>query len=274
MDPLTTGMIAGGISEVGNLLGLGSLGGSTRKQARKLEEAGVAHSQLYRTMGLGHPEGIGVYLYLGGQPAMLANVFESEEAAQNYIDNLPYPYKQNVKAMPVSATGAAGEYQPYKEAGLKGLEEYTSAVTGEGYEGFKTSPGYQWLVDEMMRQTNRGQIAEGAYGGRRDAALMERAQGLASQEFDKYLNNLQSLISIGQNATGALENLRYGYETNALNTRMGGVQAGAELSSQAIPAKSALLSTAFNLPQNIYDIYTQGKQTQSLEKIASSFSVK
>jgi hypothetical protein len=77
-----------------------------------------------------------------------------------------------------------------------------NATGGTPYGGFETSPGYEW-------QLGQGQDAINALAGARGGLVSGRTlqdlatynQGLASQEWDKYLSRVGGLVDTGMNAS-------------------------------------------------------------------------
>ena len=146
---------------------------------------------------------------------------------------------------------------PYRDAGQQGLDAQMSALGfGEdGYnpdplpdysiealsEGFETSPGYQFMVDEMMRSVENSAAGRGMLqSGPTLKALQRNASGIASQEYYNYLNqsrqsnydtensqqrrigNLQQLASMGQNSAAQTGQAGMSAAANAGNMRMSG----------------------------------------------------
>lgn len=107
---------------------------------------------------------------------------------------------------------AAGAYGD--AIGLGGQEGYDRAV-----ESFRAGPGYQFAVDQgteaALRAASRtGNIASGNTA----IAISDRAQGLADQEYQRYLDNLFRASGQGLQATGqqagfisGLGDLEYGH---------------------------------------------------------------
>lgn len=80
---------------------------------------------------------------------------------------------------------------------------------------FQHSPGYQYAMDEALRQTNQANAARGLLeSGRGQRNLVQTAQGLAmqdyynwwdrlSQNYENYQNRLANLASAGMGASGS-----------------------------------------------------------------------
>jgi hypothetical protein len=70
--------------------------------------------------------------------------------------------------------------------------------------GFYTSPGYQFRLSEGQKAIERGAAARGRlFSGAALKATENYAQGVASDEWGRYVAGLQSLAGVGQSATGS-----------------------------------------------------------------------
>lgn len=112
------------------------------------------------------------------------------------------------------------DFQPYIDAGAYGIGRYMQ----EAEQGFNLpefqqpteqdmmlDPGYQFRLNQGIEATTRALTKSGqAWGGRRGIALMDYAQGLASQEYGNVYNR-------------ALQNYQtnYGRRTDILNRYAG-----------------------------------------------------
>jgi hypothetical protein len=87
--------------------------------------------------------------------------------------------------------------------GFGGDQTNTQQMT-KGYKGFRTSPGYQFRVDEAMKGIERSAAARGMrLSGATMDAVQRRVQGVAEGEFENYANRLSALAGVGQTATQA-----------------------------------------------------------------------
>lgn len=110
------------------------------------------------------------------------------------------------------AGGAAGGpvpmTQPNAQAGLQSYYNTPGYQLTEGQgavDQFQTGPGYQFAVDEAMKQVqgnaaSRGLLDSGA--GLR--AMTDRAQGMANQEYSNWQNRQQSMFGNYQNRLAGL----------------------------------------------------------------------
>lgn len=104
---------------------------------------------------------------------------------------------------------AIGAYQPWVSSGQQANSLYGDALGLNGAEGnaratgaFQTGPGYDFAVDESMRAAERAASAGGTLSsGNLLAALQDRGNGLANQEYGGWLDRLNGVS--GQGLTAA-----------------------------------------------------------------------
>ena len=108
--------------------------------------------------------------------------------------------KQQADAYGRSTQMALDATAPWRNAGAAALPIVQQQVG----TSFQESPGYQWLLDQTQRATDRGAAAAGLYGsGARAQALQRNAAGLAAQDYGNWYNRLAGLAGVGQTATQA-----------------------------------------------------------------------
>lgn len=109
-------------------------------------------------------------------------------------------------------TQGQGAYQPLsalgqKYGGASSLLLDALGVNGAGGNtraqgAFQAGPGYQFQVDQSLDAINRARNASGQLaGGNTDQSVLDRASGLANQEYGNYLNRLQSFAPLELSAT-------------------------------------------------------------------------
>lgn len=81
----------------------------------------------------------------------------------------------------------------------------TAPATGvDRYAGFMESPGYQFRLDEGRRALDASASSRGKlFSGQALKATERFAQGTAADEWQNYVNGLQSLAGVGQSSTNA-----------------------------------------------------------------------
>lgn len=68
--------------------------------------------------------------------------------------------------------------------------------TGRAQNAFTAGPGYQWMVDQALDAVNRTADARGMLrSGNTQAAVVDRASGLAGQEYNNWLSNLSGFVN-------------------------------------------------------------------------------
>jgi hypothetical protein len=155
---------------------------------------------------------------------------------------------------------AKGYYTPYQEAGSEGLNALRGLMNYKqfGAEDFKTDPGYQFRLQEGLKQLGRTSAARGgALSGATLRGTQGYAQGLASEEyqnaFNRYLTNRQEQLrmplyfsNMGMQTASDLANLSTSYGSNIANLIGQGGQAQAAGTMGAANAWSNALSGISN----------------------------
>lgn len=129
-------------------------------------------------------------------------------AANNYLNQIPGKTE--------------GYYSPYMNAGKGALSDLQNQYKGllggttqnDLGANFKESPGYQWKLKQAM-QNQSNAAAQGGYLGtpmsQQNAA--EVGNGLASQDYQNYMNNQMNLYGQGLQGEQGLNQM--GYNANA-----------------------------------------------------------
>lgn len=149
-----------------------------------------------------------------------------------------------------------GYEQPYMQAGQQGLQAYlgTLGLGGDqqtAINRFRTSPGYQFALQQGQQALQRQAAARGMSGsGAASRELARYGQGMADQEYGNYQNRLQGLASMGagmgqtaaQQSIGAgqnLANLGAGYagQIGSIYQGMGQSAANARMAQAQINAQ-------------------------------------
>jgi hypothetical protein len=122
---------------------------------------------------------------------------------------------------------AVDVYQPWVDSGTAANSMYSNALGLNGAEGnaaatgaFQAGPGYDFAVDESMRAAERAASAGGTLSsGNLIAALQDRGNGLANQEYGGWLDRLNGASTTGLSAAGGqagqLDNLASLYQSTA-----------------------------------------------------------
>lgn len=135
--------------------------------------------------------------------------------------------------MRLSKKKAIGYQQPFYNSGMLGLNNLTGLLTGFQYDTqgnktslneqeranlFEKSPGYQFRLQQAQ---NALQASQAAKGGLLSGGAMKEmnayTQGIASDEYSNYINQLAGLAGIGQNAATAMGNYQIGAGSQIAN---------------------------------------------------------
>lgn len=159
------------------------------------------------------------------------------QAAQNYAEPLYNTAQGNITQGYGQAQNA---WQPIYNVGQAGANYYADITGANGPEGqaraqatFQTDPGYQFAVSQALQATQRQQGAGGFQNsGNVNAALEDRASGLAQQQYGQYVQRLAPFLNYSLAGGAGLSNAYTGQGTAlaGLNTQLAnlgyGTQAG------------------------------------------------
>lgn len=151
----------------------------------------------------------------GGIGAMLFNMFGDKpeftnpsKAAQPFLDKIPGTltpyYSPYIEAGKSSMSDLNNQYNQYSRMANDPTSIYSrmtndpaSILSGFG-SGYKESPGYQFNLKQALMASNNAAAAGGALGSPANQQNnMEVASGLASKDYEDYLNHILSLFGGG-----------------------------------------------------------------------------
>lgn len=128
---------------------------------------------------------------------------------------------------------AIGFHTPYETSGRAGLNVLTGLLTGqqsdqkgnlttlgeqERADLFQKSPGYQFRLSEAQKALEGSQAARGnLFSGGAGRELSAYTQGIASNEYGSYINQLQNLAGVGQQAATSIGNIEIGAGSQIAN---------------------------------------------------------
>jgi hypothetical protein len=126
----------------------------------------------------------------------------------------------------------------------------------EAFNAFQTTPGYQFRMDEGSRALDRSAASRGLLrSGAQQKALTAFGQGIASEEYGNYMNNLMSLSGSGGQAAASGNNTAAQLTGNAGNMiAQGGLARGSGYAAGA----NALASGISRGGQNIFSALSVG----------------
>lgn len=153
----------------------------------------------------------GIGSILGGLGGLFGKKKNPADDANRYLSQIPgkmNPY-----------------YQPYINAGRGALDtlrsEYgnllnnPSGVYGKLAQDYEPSKGYQFLLQQALNAGDNASARGGMLGTpQHQQEAMQTAQGLASQDFEKYLHNIMGLYQGGLGGMQGLEQQGYGASTD------------------------------------------------------------
>lgn len=166
--------------------------------------------------------GAGASIYAGNKAAGAA-----KSAANSSIAEQNSEYNQSrADNTPFRTTGVSALDQVAKLYGLDTTDANGNVVKGSGkadFSSFTTSPDYTFNQQQGQDAINRSAAAKGGLlSGAAVKAGQTFASGLASNQFNSYVGNLEGLAGAGQAATNA---------TTAAGTNMANANSNALLSA-------------------------------------------
>lgn len=153
------------------------------------------------------------------------------------------PFQQNY-------TATAGGQQAYGDAtGANGGAGYDRAVSQ-----FRTSPGYQFSLDQGSENVMRNAARTGSLaGGGTQIDLQKLAQGTADQQWQGYVGNLLPYLGAANSAAGGVAgvNTGLGNQLNASRTTQGNAAYGTEAGIGNAAAQGDMAD--YNASQNLWN---------------------
>jgi hypothetical protein len=164
---------------------------------------------------------------MGGAVGAIAGGFAVDRAIGKGVGKAQQGYANAMGSYRAGEEKGLGFLQPYTDVGQGALSPLSALLTGRSYDqesgeftdlspedrfsSFTESPGYQFRFDEGLRAARYGQNAEGYLdSGRGLKELTQYGQGVASQDYQGYINNLMGLSNIGQASAGQSANIATG----------------------------------------------------------------
>jgi len=166
--------------------------------------------------------GAGASAYSGNRAASAAKKAGSEQAAAA---------QQAANRSAAQGEQMRSDLAPYREVGTEALDMYRNMVLGGDMSAFQASPGYQFRLGEGIKSRENIAAAQGGLlSGAQLKGIEQYSQGLASDEYANYANQLSNLGIQGQNA--ATQTGQLGFQsTQAQNLA---AQLGAQYQAQGI----------------------------------------
>lgn len=126
------------------------------------------------------------------------------DVANNYLNKIPGQTKPY--------------YQPYMDAGKDAMGtlngQYGDLLSGEKQNqlgaNYKQSPGYQFALKQALEAANNASSAGGMLGSpMHQQQSMETAEGIASKDFNNYMQNQMGLYGAGLHGEEGLNTMGY-----------------------------------------------------------------
>lgn len=161
-------------------------------------------------------------------------------------------FKRAKKSLQAGKDASIAELRPLADLGFQGYQEIGSLLGLGGaaereaaFDRFYTSPGIQFAQDEAARATSRQFAASGMTGsGNVLAALQERSQNLASQQFGGYLSQLGAFAAPGLQAKQNIASTEYQFGRDFGQLQIGESQAKAQAARSTIGAITGGITAA------------------------------
>jgi hypothetical protein len=97
---------------------------------------------------------------------------------------------------------------PYNQAGTGAVNTLNDLLVNRNMGAFQASPGYQFRLNEGINSLNRLANARGQlFSGNQAKEVANYSSGLASEEFQNYINQLMGLTNTGLSAATNQANL-------------------------------------------------------------------
>ena len=188
-----------------------------------------------------------------GLTAATSEIGQGQSALNSTYASALAPYQQNYAQAQQGTTALAN---------LQGLNGASAGQQAQ--QALQATPGYQFSLGQANNATNAAAAANGTLGsGNQALALQQNAQGLASQNYNNYVSQLQPYLSASQSAAGGIAGVQTGLgnQTNAnfgnlanLNygaqTSIGNANASADLANQSMDMN--LLGGGLKLATSIF----------------------
>lgn len=181
---------------------------------------GVGYRDAQGSLGYGYGTGVGDIN--AGADSALGYLSGSTKDALGRLDSAKGAYD------PLAAL--AGKYGGATTMGLNALGVNGQAGTDAARGAFSAGPAYNWNLDQGLEAINRRRAAGGMLAsGNADQDAQKFGAGLASNEYDKWMQNLLGFTSPELAATSGAATGRGGADTNAAALLAGQGKAQAQI---------------------------------------------
>ena len=134
-----------------------------------------------------------------GVGAAAHNSAQAQNAKERAARGLDQAQGNAVDAQDAYYNQTRSDWADYRDTGTNALNRLNS-VQGGDYSAFKTSPGYQFRVNEGARNAENAFSNRGG-GGNAMRALEDYRQNMASNEFGNWWNRQNQMVNYGIQGT-------------------------------------------------------------------------
>lgn len=146
-------------------------------------------------------------------PGAVTNPYFTQ--ANKYLEQTPGYVQQYLDPYVNAGQGAMRTLQNQ----YQNLLNDPNALLAKLGAGYQQSPGYQRNVDEATRASNNAAAAGGYIGSPQQQEQMAKSiSGIASQDYNQYLNNVMGLYGQGLQGMGGINQMGYGAAGGATST--------------------------------------------------------
>lgn len=153
-------------------------------------------------------KGSGIAGGLGSIAGGIAGLFGNKnknpaDAANNYLSQIP----ESIRPYFQPFIDAGNRARPQLQNNYDQLLNNPNAIYNKLGEGYQQSPGYQFKLQQALAGANNAQAAGGMLGTPQHQQVnMGVANGIASQDYNDYLNQVKSLYGMGLQGEQGLNN--------------------------------------------------------------------
>lgn len=192
-------------------------------------------------------------LLAGGPPTGISSPVPGSFPGMSFPNGAPIGYQQPGQSQAPGQPGQAAvpmQQTPTQDTMNSYLGSTGNQLLGDpSYQRYQQSPGYQYAVDEAMKQVQRSGASRGLLeSGSTMNAMVDRAQGMAQQDYGNWWNRQNQLFGDYQNRLAGLA----GGDTGAQNA----MQTGTNLGAGSMQMGSNLGSLFGNQGSNVFGAVT------------------
>lgn len=154
------------------------------------------------------------------------------------------PYDEAMPYANQIESGASKYMQPYMDKGMDALNaligQYGGLINDPGGmlnkigAGYQQSPGFQFSLNEAMRQMQNSAASGGQAGSPSTQAMMgQRAMGMANQDYGNYLDRATGMYNQGLGIAGNINNQGFNASNQMVQALLQQLASQAQLAGQS-----------------------------------------